>query len=72
MATDAENIDAAISALTAKIAETYTNPLPSYTLPNGASVDREKYRAGLIADLKALRELKLSFAGPFTATSVVR
>ncbi len=57
MPTPLANLQAAYASLTVKIAEVLSDPKPSYTLPGGASLDRNAYYASLLAREKELRAI---------------
>lgn len=75
MPTALENLQTAYAGVCAKIAEVVTDPKVSYTLPNGASVDREKYYKFLLEAQERLA--KIPGVAPeqspvFTVISVAR
>lgn len=75
MATPLANLQSAYASVCAKIADVLANPKPSYTLPGGASVDREAYYASLLDQEKQLRAIPgvAPDTNPvFTHTSVAR
>lgn len=68
MATEAENYQTAINGLSAKIAEVYANPKPSYSI-NGQSVSWDAYRASLLNEMNSLKTLLTQAGGPVEVTS---
>lgn len=51
-----QDMQAAAASLCRKLAEVYSDPKPSYTLPSGASVDRNAYRQHLLDELSQMKK----------------
>lgn len=71
MATEAENIQAALDSLAVKIVEVLANPLPNITV-DGVSIDRMGYYRSLIEYQKLLREQLIAARGPHQTGYVAR
>lgn len=55
--TPLQDLQSAYASICRKLAELYSDPKPSYTLPSGASVDRNAYRKSLLEEQEELRKI---------------
>jgi hypothetical protein len=71
VATTAEHLSAAYSALAVKLAEAAANPMVSYSV-DGVSLDWGAYYRMLTDQMKAIREAMVVEQGPFEINTVAR